>query len=191
MLRYEMENILLLNSTAGTATRSVTFLLFTNEIFAMLMDMRWALLLLLLLILADFRYGWGESRVRYGYACRQGNKVPMEHYKWRMSRAIRRTFNKLADYIILMLLAGAIGMAVFEPLGIQHTWGSWVGAAIACFCELASIFGHFFYLRGVTVEKRTLAGFLKALIVALAKKKNEDVGEAVEEAFKNSENKNE
>lgn len=43
----------------------------------------------------------------------------------------------------------------------------------------------------MTVEKRTLAGFLKALIVALAKKKNEDVGEAVEEAFKNSENKNE
>lgn len=61
MLRYEMENILLLNSTAGTATRSVTFLLFTNEIFAMLMDMRWALLLLLLLILADFRYGWEEA----------------------------------------------------------------------------------------------------------------------------------
>lgn len=178
-------------TTTGTATRSVTFLLFANEIVGMILDMRWALFLLILLIVADFRYGWGESRRRYGEARKSGSNVLMEHYKWRMSRAIRRTFNKLADYIVLMLLAGAIGMAVFEPLGIQHTWGSWVGAAIACFCELASIFGHFFYLRGVTVEKRTLAGFLKALIVAFAKKKNEDVGEAVEEAFKNSEDKKE
>ena len=57
---------------------------------------------------------------------------------------------------------------------------------IACGCEIFSIFGHFFFLRGVTVEKRNLVGFFKALLVALARRKDEDVGEALDEALNNN-----
>lgn len=167
----------------GTGTRGTVFVVFGGEIGALLVDMRWALVMLILFIIADFRFGWGESARRYKQAEKAKNCTLMEQYRWHISRAVRRTLNKLADYIVMMLVCSGIGMAVFEPIGIEHTWGGWVGAVIACGCELSSIFGHFFYLRGVEVEKRTISGFLKALIVAIVKRKDAEVGEAVEEAL--------
>lgn len=177
----------LTTNALGTGTRGTVFVVFGGEIGALLVDMRWALVMLILLIIADFRFGWGESARRYKQAVRDGDKVLMGQYRWHISRAVRRTLNKLADYIVMMLLFSGIGMAVFEPVGIDHTWGAWVGAVIACGCELSSIFGHFFYLRGVEVEKRTVSGFLKALLVAIVKKKDAEVGEAVEEVMKSEE----
>lgn len=167
----------------GTGTRGTIFALFGGEIGSMLLDMRWALMLLILLVVADFRFGWEESERHYEHAKRQGNRVLMEHYRWHTSRAVRRTLNKLSDYIVVMLMCGAIGMVILEPLGIKHVWGTWVGAIIACGCELTSIFGHFFYLHGVKVEKKSIGGFLKALLVAFAKRKDPDIGGAVEDAF--------
>lgn len=171
----------------GTGTRGVTFVIFGGEIGAMLFDMRWGIMLLILLVVADFRYGWGESAKRYKKAKDEKNEILMDYYRWHTSRAVRRTLNKLADYIVIMLMCGAIGMAIFEPLGIEHTWGAWLGAVIACVCEIISIFGHFFYLHGVKIETKSLKGFLKALAVAFAKRKDEDVGEALDEAFEETE----
>lgn len=167
----------------GTGIRTITFVGFGSEIVGMLIDMRWAFLLLVLLIVADFRFGLGESNKRHRDALERGDKTAADYYEWHTSRAVRRTCNKLADYVVLMLLSGAAGMALFEQVGVEHTWGSWIGAAIAFYCEVSSIFGHFFYLHGVTVRKRTLVGFIKALIVAFTRRKSEDMGEALEEAF--------
>ena len=36
---------------------------------------------------------------------------------------------------------------------------------------------------GVSVEKKTINGFFKAFAIAFAKRKDEDVGEALKEAF--------
>lgn len=168
----------------GTGTRGAVFILFGGEIGAMLLDMRWGVMLLVLLVVADFRYGWGESAKRYKAAQREGNAILMEHYRWHTSRAVRRTLNKLADYIVIMLMCGAVGMAIFEPLGIEHTWGAWIGAVIACGCEVISIFGHFFYLHGIHVEARSLKDFLKTLAVAITRRKvDPDIGDALGEAF--------
>lgn len=160
-------------------------MLFGGEIGVMLLDMRWAVMLLLLLVIADFRFGWGESSKRYHEAVRAHDELKAEMYRWHTSRAVRRTLNKMADYIVIMLMCGAVGMAVFEPVGIDHTWGAWVGAVIACGCEVASITGHFCYLRGVRVGRGGVKAFLKSLLVALIKRKDKDVGGAVEDAFNN------
>lgn len=167
----------------GTGTRGTVFILFGGEIGAMLLDMRWGIMLLILLVLADFRYGWGESAKRYKAAKEEKNDILMEHYRWHTSRAVRRTLNKLADYIVIMLMCGAVGMAIFEPVGLDHIYGAWIGAVIACGCEIVSIFGHFFFLHGIHIEVKGIKGFFKALVVAFAKRKDQDVGESIEEAF--------
>lgn len=176
-------------SVLGTGARGTFFVVFGGEIGAMLLDMRWGIILLLLLIVADFRFGWSESKKRYRQAKKKKDELRKEMYRWHTSRAFRRTWNKLADYIVMMLVCGALGMAVFEPLGIEHIWGAWIGAVMACICEVVSICGHFFYLHGVRVERKSVTGFLKALAVAFAKKKDSDIGESLEEAFNQTEEK--
>lgn len=176
-------DILGASNAMSTGTRGTVFVVFGGEIGAMVVDMRWGIMLLVLLVVADFRFGWGESKKRYNEAVRTHDELHADIYRWHTSRAVRRTLNKLADYIVIMLMCGAVGMAVFEPVGIEHTYGAWIGALIACCCELASIFGHFFYLRGIKVESKTVSGFVKALLLALLKRKNRDVGESIEEAL--------
>lgn len=184
------DSISTVTNTLATGTRGTVFVVFGGEIGAMLLDMRWGLMLLVLLIAADFRFGWGESNKRYHKAVGTHDELHAEMYRWHTSRAVRRTLNKLADYIVVMLMCGAVGMAIFEPLGIEHTWGAWIGALIACCCEAASITGHLFYLHGVRVERNTIRGFVRALVVAFAKRKDADIGESIEEAFEKTESKN-
>lgn len=171
----------------GTGTRGAGFLLFGSELLSVAIDARWVFAFLLFLLIADFRYGWGESNKRYQHAKDIGDTYLMDKYKWRTSRAVRRTSNKFVDYVILMLVCGSLGMALLEPIGIMHTWGAYFGAAIAVYCEGKSIIGHFFYLRGVQVEEKTVTDFIRAFIVALAKRGNQNVGEALDEALNHKE----
>lgn len=166
----------------NTGTRFLGGIL-SAEMIAVFYDMRWMLLLIALCVIADFRYGWGESSRRYSEAVRKGDKLMMVQYQWRTSRAVRRTMNKLIDYLIWVVVGMSIGMAILEPIGVNHIFGGVVATAIAVTCESKSFFGHFFYLHGVNVEQKTLAGFFKAFFISLLKKKNEDLGEAVEDGF--------
>lgn len=175
--------------TLESGARGTVFVLFGNDLAGMLLEMHWVIMLLLLLIVADFWYGWSESKKRYKEAKKAGDGMKMELYRWHRSRAIRNTFNKLADYAVMMFLLGAVGMALLEPLGVSHMWGSWLAGAIALFCEASSLAGHFCYLHGVEVEGRTLRGLLRRMIVAFIKRKDADAGAAVEEALKGEEKK--
>ncbi len=174
----------------GTARRVAGVGIISTEATNVIVDSRWILILMIILIVADFHFGMSESKKRYIEAEKEGDKVRMDYFKWHPSRAWRRTFNKLADYLVIMLVCQVVGMAILAPIGVDYFYGPWAGGVIACICEIFSIFGHFFYLRGVKVEKRNLIGFVKALVVAFAKKKNEDAGEAIEEALNQTENGN-
>lgn len=154
-----------------------------DGLVSVIFEAKYAIGFLLVLIVADFRYGWGESNKRYTEAKAAGDKRRMDLYKWRTSRAIRKSFNKLADYIIIIALGMAAGMALLEPVGISHKFGIFAASITLAICEISSIFGHFFYLHGVKVEKKTIKGFLKAFVIAIAKKKDSDVGEALEKTF--------
>ena len=113
----------------------------------------------------------------------------MDKYKWRTSRALRRTINKAIDYLMWLAIGVVFGMSLLEPVGIAHIYGAVAAMFVAWLCELKSIIGHFFYLRGVSVEKKTINGFFKAFAIAFAKRKDEDVGEALKEAFDEEEKK--
>lgn len=165
--------------TMATAT-------FFDEISYLLYEERWMLLFLLLLIVCDFRYGWGESHKRYTIAKDNNDNVLAEHYRWHTSRAIRRTCNKFMDYVALMLLCTALGKWMLPPIGIEYIFGAYAGSMIALFCEIRSLGGHFLYLRGVNVSEHTVWGMIKSFAVSLAKKKDSDIGEALEETLSKS-----
>lgn len=136
-----------------------------GEALSALYDLRWMLVLIVVLILADFWFGVSESL----------NK--REHF--RFSRAGRRTCNKAVDYITYLILGSVLGLAIFEPLGwATHTTTAAVGLGFGCVWEMDSIVGHVCALHGI---KNRFS--VKRFIIALLKKKDDDVGEAVEEAW--------
>lgn len=67
--------------------------------------LRWFFLAALILIIADLRFGIRASRKR-------GEEI-------RFSRAIRRSTNKVVDYLCWIMLAGTIGQAFGGDLGIK------------------------------------------------------------------------
>lgn len=174
----------------NTGTRASVIALLSGELVNMIADARWMMLAIFLCVVADFWYGWGESAKRYALAKEKGNEVLMAQYKWRTSRALRRSINKVIDYIIWLAVGMIVGFAVLLPFGIDYIFGAAVATAISVGCELISILGHLLYLRGVKVEKKNITGFAKAVIIALAKRKNRDVGEALEEGFNELEKEN-
>lgn len=175
--------------SGNTGTRGAGLLLLHDEIVSVLVESRWCIIFLLLLIIADFWYAKRESTIRYKQAKEQNDSHKIETYKWRTSRAIRRTCNKFIDYIILISFGPALGMALFEPIGISHIFGIFIASLIAFFCEIQSLGGHFLFVKGIKVEKKTFMGFTKAFLVAFTKSKNEDVGNALEKGFEKMEEK--
>lgn len=171
----------------NTGTRAAGLLLFGNEFVAMIDETWWLIGFLVLLIIADFRYGRGESQKRYKDAKVIGDTAKVEANRWRTSRAIRRTCNKFLDYMMLMLVGMFFGMALLEPFGINHIFGSVAAAIIAFVCEAKSLFGHFFYLHGIHIEQKTITGVIKAFVVALVKRKDNDTGEALSDALNEKE----
>lgn len=166
----------------NTGTRATATALLSNELVMIVADARWLLLAILICVLADFRFGWGESSRRYAEAKKQGNTILILQYKWHTSRALRRTVNKLIDYLIWVSVGMIVGMAI-ESVGLNHIYGGVAATIIAVYCEAKSFCGHFFYLHGVNVQQKSIAGFLKAFAVAFAKRKDKDVGEAMEQGF--------
>lgn len=167
----------------NTGTRTMGLLLMGNELVAIIYDARWLMLVITACVVADFRYGWGESHKRYAKAKDKGDKIVMSQYRWRTSRAVRRTVNKLVDYLIWVCLGMFTGYAILKPLGADYTLGGIVATTIAVGCEAKSFIGHFFYLHGVRIEEKSVRGFLRAFVVAFAKRKDKDIGEALEDAM--------
>lgn len=64
----------------------------------------WLFITAFVLIIADLRFGIQAARVR-------GEKV-------RASRAVRRTGNKIVDYLCWIFLAGCFGKSFGDPFGI-------------------------------------------------------------------------
>lgn len=72
----------------------------------------------------------------------------MEKFKWHKSRAVRRTMNKMVDYVTFLVLGALIGVAITEPMEIcNHIWTAALGLGIGCGCEVASIIGHVAYVK--------------------------------------------
>ena len=152
------------------------------ELVSVLYDLRYMFLCAIVLILADLWWGYSESKIRRKEAQEAGNKTLDDKYKWRFSRAARRTTNKVIDYLTYLAIGAFVGLAVTEPMDIcDHVWSASIGLGIGCACEIASIVGHVAYVKmGVELSLvdawRTFVRFLGRIIKA----KSIEIGEAVE-----------
>lgn len=106
-----------------------------GECTQILYDLRWMILLAIILILSDLWFGISVSRVH--------------SIEIRKSRAGRRTLNKLVDYICYLLLGAVLGKALGEPYGIDPMVVS-ITIMVLCYCfEIDSIYGHICEIHGI------------------------------------------
>lgn len=158
-----------------------------SEALQAIQDLRWMLALVIILIAADFRFGRAESRKRHREAMEAGNHTLAKLWEFRTSRAIRRTTNKFIDYMTLLLVFCIIGLAITEPYGLcGHVICAGMAMIVACVCELCSVFGHFFYLKGVELPRLTWGNvglFFGRLVAGFARTKSPDLGEALDETI--------
>lgn len=155
-----------------------------KEAIQAIQDLRWMIVLCFLLIIADFRFGMAESKKKYTEAVAQNNEALAKVWEFRFSKAVRRTCNKFVDYMTFLLIFCIMGFAFTEPYGIcNHVITAGVAVIIACICELASIFGHFFAIKGIPAPKITWKStlvFLGKIIANFAKTKDSDLGDAID-----------
>ncbi len=173
--------IMIMDSTVGT--KGIVWASIGSELMAVVFDLRWMVICSIVLIAADFWWGYSESSMHYEKAEEEGDKVAMEKYKWHKSRAVRRSANKIVDYLTYLCVGAFMGLAITEPMDIcSHVWTAAIGLGIGCGCEIASIIGHIAYVK-LGVEISLIDGwkaFMRFLGRFLRIKSNE-IGDAIED----------
>ena len=139
-------------------------LTFYAEIQVLIFDMRWLILLCVVLIFVDLKFGLENSQVH--------------GIKWRRSRASRRTVNKFIDYMCWLMFAGVLGAAIGTPLGIDRIVIATVVMILACLNEVDSIIQNYCESRGIEDFS------LRKLLISFARKKDKDLGDALDETLK-------
>lgn len=158
---------------------SLIWVAFADEGLQCVRDLRWMIVLSIVLIFTDFWWGWSHSRMKYMKAKTDAEREKLRFHK---SKAIRRSANKFVDYLTYLLVGGVLGLAILEPLGIcDHVISAAVGLGLGCVADMMSIVGHYCAVKGIDFDAWA---FLKKLVVIFVKKKNEDMGEALEETIK-------
>lgn len=140
---------------------------FYEELQQVLFDLRWLVAFIVILVFTDFWTGLTAS-------------VRVRKENFRISRALRRTIVKFLEYINFIIFGLLLSKAILEPFGIgSDITGGAIGASAALLIEFDSIYGHICDIHGIKSRFS-----LKRMFVAYIKRKNEDVGEAVEEGLK-------
>ena len=169
-----------METTVGT--RAVLWGSIGQELIGVVYDLRYMVICAIALILADLWWGYSESQKRWWYANSIHNETLMEKFKWHKSRAMRKTTNKVVDYLTYLVCGALIGLSITEPMEIcSHVWTAAIGMGIGCACEIASIVGHVMYVKmdlevSIADAWRATVRFLGRLIKA----KSIEIGEAVE-----------
>lgn len=150
-----------------TRTATAAGMSFIAEMQSLMYDLRWLLLACVVLIIADLKFGIENSQV-------QGEAI-------RASRALRRTVNKFIDYLCWLMFSAVFAEAFAVPLGIDRMAVTVGVMLLACFNEIDSIVQNYHAARGI--EGFSLVRF----VINLLKRKNKDVGEALDETMNNKE----
>lgn len=115
------------------------------------------LLLAAVLVLADLNFGIAAAKKRKRDAIKQGK----QYEDVRFSRAGRRTFNKITDYICWVTLAGLFGQAFGHILGIPALAA--IILLVIYVLELSSCFSNYFEARGINKKVNLWKFFAKKL----------------------------
>lgn len=152
------------------------------ELVTVVYDLRWMVIFAVVLILADLWWGRAASRKKYFEAKTENNSILMEKFRWHKSRAVRRTCNKIVDYLTYLVVGAIFGLAIFEPMDIcNHIWTAAIGLLIGSACEVSSIIGHMVYVKmGIDVKAIDVWRALMRFFGRIIKSKSHEIGEAVE-----------
>ena len=96
-------------------------------------QMLWFLILAIILILGDLRFGIAAAKKR-------GERI-------RPSRAVRRSINKLVDYICWLSIATVVGINFGTVFDVPLL--SVIIMAIVCIIELSSIIDNYLEYKGI------------------------------------------
>lgn len=145
---------------------------FVGEIKEVVFELRWMLVFIVVMIVADFVLGIIDSVVKRGE-------------DFRFSRAGRRTMCKFIEYNSYLVLGFMLGMAILQPVGIcNYTVSAMCGLGLAIIFEFDSIMDHVCNIHGI---KNKVS--IKRLLVGYIKKKYNATGEIVEEITEGKEGK--
>nr|DAU87653.1 MAG TPA: holin [Caudoviricetes sp.] len=140
---------------------------FAGEIRSVVFELRWMLVFIVVMIIADFILGIIDSVVKRGE-------------DFRFSRAGRRTMCKFIEYNSYLVLGFGFGVAILQPVGIcSYTVSSMCGLGIAIVFEFDSIMEHVCEIHGIKNKAS-----IKRLLVGYIKKKYATAGEIIEEVTK-------
>lgn len=165
-----------MTTTNNIGAQGVSWTVFGAECLTAVYDLRWMIILAVILIGTDFWWGCREQAMHRQRATRAIDK---ERFKFHFSQAGRRTLNKAVDYLTYLLVGCVAGLAITEPMGIAtHTTTAAIGLGFGMLFELSSIVGHIAAVKGVNIKLD-----LKKLIVAIIKHKSEEVAEIFDEGI--------
>lgn len=119
------------------------------------------LIVALVLILADLRFGVAASRKR-------GERI-------RRSRVIRRTINKMVDYICWISIAWALGNSFGKVFNIPLLVA--IVMLIACSIEISSIVDNYFEYKGINKRLNVWKFFSKLFKIPAIEESIEDKSE--------------
>ena len=175
----------------GIGSKVFVWSVLGGEIVSVMFDLRYMVILSFVLILADLWWGHSESCKRRKEAEEMGNATLVDKYKWSKSRAVRRTLNKLIDYLTYLGVGALVGLGITEPMGIcSHVWVAAIGLGLGGGCEVASIIGHAAYVKmGVEIKVADAWKAVVRFFARLIKTRSQDIGDAVEELVKGDEEK--
>lgn len=165
--------------------QGILWSVFGGEMISVAFELRYMIIFAAVLILADLWWGHSDSMKRYHEAKLANDSVLMEKYKWHKSRAIRRTANKSVDYVTLLLVGAFMGLAITEPMGgFSHIYTAAIGLGIGCLAEVASIVGHYCYVKfGIEIKVIDVWKWLLRFVANIFKAKSQ-LGTALEQTIK-------
>lgn len=130
-------------------------------------QMLWFLILAIILILGDLRFGIAAAKKR-------GERI-------RPSRAVRRSINKLVDYICWLSIATVVGINFGTVFDIPLL--SVIIMAIVCLIELSSIIDNYLEYKGIKKK----VNLIKLIAHIFRRPEVEDVLESTESTEHNEE----
>lgn len=130
-------------------------------------QMLWFLILAIILILGDLRFGIAAAKKR-------GERI-------RPSRAVRRSINKLVDYICWLSIATVVGINFGTVFDIPLL--SVIIMAIVCLIELSSIIDNYLEYKGIKKK----VNLIKLIAHIFRRPEVEDVLESTEKNEQNQE----
>ena len=130
-------------------------------------QMLWFLILAIILILGDLRFGIAAAKKR-------GERI-------RPSRAVRRSINKLVDYICWLSIATVVGINFGTVFDVPLL--SVIIMAIVCIIELSSIIDNYLEYKGIKKK----VNLIKLIAHIFRRPEIEDVLESTEKTEQNQE----